>query len=296
MTKFLLFGANGFVGRQVLAQLSSADVVTAGRSAAADVRLDLVSGGPDGIAEVLRSVAPDAVINCAGAVGGEPEHLAAVNISSTAYLAEAMLAAAPQARLVQLGSAGEYGKTPDNLVITEAEPPHPVATYGVTKLASTRLVLLAAAAGLDAAVLRVFNIVGPGAPADSLPGRLVRELRRATVQGDDVNLGPLDAFRDFVDVRDVASAAIAAATAPQLKNRLFNVAGGRAVRVRELVELLVGISGFTGIVREGNAASARSAGVAWQQADISLIGDELGWRPSIELETSLRDLWNETAQ
>ena len=65
-----------------------------------------------------------------------------------------------------------------------------------------------------AVVLRVFNPVGPGAPEESLPGRVAAELRRALASGAEVRLGSLDAVRDFVDARDVADAVIAAAAGP----------------------------------------------------------------------------------
>jgi hypothetical protein len=44
-------------------------------------------------------------------------------------------------------------------------------------------------------------------------------------------------------------------------------------------------------VKVATEGSPRSAAVGWQQANISAIGDALGWRPAIDLDTSMRDLW-----
>src|SRR5206468_1837433 len=82
-----------------------------------------------------------------------------------------------------------------------------------TKLAGTCLVRTARAAGLDAVVLRVFNAVGAGMPANTLPGRVAAQLRTALRGGGEVRLGSLDTVRDFVDIRDIADAALAAALA-----------------------------------------------------------------------------------
>ena len=190
-----------------------------------------------------------------------------------------------------MASAAEYGATEPGIPITEATPPRPVADYGATKLAGTELVTLGRAAGLDALTLRVFNPVGPGAPADSLPGRLATSIARAWAEGDDVRLGPLDAVRDFVDARDVARAVCAAAMASTLDSPVLNVGGGRAVVVRDLVNTMVDIAEFPGRVLETTSGSSLSGAVAWQQADISAIGKELGWRPTISLADSLNDLW-----
>ena len=183
--RLLILGASGFLGRHVWQQatVAGAEVITAGRGerpeSPAHRRLDLAAGEPARIAELVASVAPDVVANCAGATTGGPDLLAAVNVTGTYALVRAMLLAGTPARLVHLGSAAEYGRVEPGVAVAESAPGRPVAAYGATKLAGTRLVELARAAGLDAVVLRVFNPVGAGAPGNSLAGRVAAELRRA---------------------------------------------------------------------------------------------------------------------
>lgn len=283
--RLLIIGASGYLGAHVgsRARAAGIDVVTASRSG--QHCLDLADG-PRRVAAVIEAAAPDAVVNCAGATAGP--HLVAANLHGTHALAEAMLRTGP-ARLVHLGSAAEYG--PAEVPVSERTPPRPVSLYGVTKLAGTRLVELAAAAGLDATVLRVFNAVGPGAPPTSLPGRLAAELKAALRQGTDVRLGSLDTVRDFVDARDVADAVIAAACAPALRHTVVNIGAGRGVPVSSVVKQLIAISGYQGPVIEDAQGPARSADVPWQQADITRAARDLGWTPHRELATSLTDLW-----
>ncbi len=298
--RLLIIGAGGFLGGHIrrLAIQAGLDVVTAGRSALPGSprhRLaDLAADGPAAIATMLAEVAPDAVVNCAGAIAGPPAALVAANIDGTYALVTAMLRSTP-ARLVHLGSAAEYGGTEPGVPVTEQAVARPSRMYGVTKLAGTRLVGTAAAAGLDAVVLRVFNPVGPGAPAASLPGRVAAELRRALAYGTDVRLGPLDLVRDYVDARDVADAVLAAVTAGPLPHPVLNVGSGRAVPVRAMVSGLVAASGCPATVHEDAPGQPRSPDIPWQQADISRARGDLGWQPRRDLAASLADLWAATA-
>jgi NDP-hexose 4-ketoreductase len=254
------------------------------------LRIDLADAGPARIAELIASVAPDAIANCAGATTGDADVLAVANVTGPYALVRAMLAARTPARLVHLGSAAEYGYTEPGSSVRECAPARPVAAYGATKLAGTRLVELAIAAGVDAVVLRVFNPVGAGAPASSLPGRAAAQVRSG-MAGGRVQLGSLEAVRDFVDARDVADAVLAAAAAPAVPHAVVNIGSGTGVPVRALVKELIAISGYAGEVNEDAPGSARSAGLPWQQADIRRAEADLGWRPRRDLMASLADLW-----
>jgi nucleoside-diphosphate-sugar epimerase len=303
--RLLIIGASGFLGSHIRrsALASGMEVVTAGRSDLAGGPghrgLNLAEDEPATIAATIAGVAPDVVVNCAGATAGGPDVLSAVNVTGVYALAVAMLAAAAPIRLVHLGSAAEYGPGEPGVAIDESARPRPANPYGATKLAGTRLVQLARTAGLDAVVLRVFNPVGAGAPQTSLPGRLAAELRRAGQQaaGDatDVRLGQLDGVRDFVDARDVADAVLAAVTAAELPRPVLNVGSGLGVPIRTLVDELVTISGCNVTVLEDAAGSARSAAASWQQADIEAARCDLGWKPRFSLAAALTDLWTETA-
>lgn len=299
--RLLVLGGSGFLGGHVRrrARAAGLDVVTAGRSGLPDSPghrlVDLAADDPARIAVMLAEVSPDAVVNCAGATAGLLETLVAANVNGTYALVKAMLLAAMPARLVHLGSAAEYGRAEPGIPVSERAAPRPAGLYGSTKLAGSRLVDLAAAAGLESVVLRVFNPVGPGAPRTGLPGRLAAELRQAAAHGTDVRVGPLDAVRDFVDARDVADAAVAAAAAARLPRPVLNIGSGRAVPVRAMVNELLAISGCAATVHEDAAGPARSAEIPWQQADISRAAEDLGWQPRRDLATSLADLWKASA-
>ncbi|HEX4222809.1 MAG TPA: NAD-dependent epimerase/dehydratase family protein, partial [Pseudonocardiaceae bacterium] len=270
-------------------------VRTASRSAPAgglDIRLDMAD--ESALAAVLGKEMPAVVVNCAGAVGGSDAELTSSNVTGPANLVAALARLRSTARLIHLGSAAEYGVTEIGVPVTEDMAADPVGPYGHSKLVGTQLVTLGRKAGLDTLVLRVFNPIGPNAPAGSFPGRVVRELRRAIIEKDDIRMGPLDSVRDFVDVRDIAEAVLASVNAPNLDRPILNLASGIGTRIRSIVDELVDIAGFGGTVLESAAGSSRSASVAWQQADITAISTSLGWKPRVELLDSLVDLWRST--
>ena len=313
--RVLLLGADGFIGRRVTDRLLAdpdLQVTVLGRRDTADIRFDLATGSPGALARFLDAVMPRVIINCAGAIHGSPCTLARSNTVAVATVCEAVRRSRDPARLVHLGSAAEYGSAPRGTPILETAEPRPTGPYGVTKLAGTELVL---SSGLDATVLRVFDAVGPGLPAGSVLGRLAEGLRHAMERGDpQVGAAGLSAFRDFVDVRDVARAVQAAAVSAA--TGVINIGGGAAVRVRDAAELLIRASGFDGRLMEeshvvpppalgpapagaGLQSFAEPRGlppsVSWRQADVRTARDRLGWRPRIPLEESMADIWTEIA-
>ncbi|MEU6277514.1 NAD(P)-dependent oxidoreductase [Streptomyces populi] len=294
--RILVLGFTGYLGGHVaghLRTLAGVRVLGAGRSPAAEFGIDLATAPRERLAAALAAAEPDAVVNCAGATGGDAVTLAEVNSRGPAALCAALREAAPTARLVHLGSAAEYGPGVPDTATAESAATRPLTPYGATKLAGTVTVTTS---GLDAVVLRVGNPVGPGAPSTGLPGRIAGLLREAGPDPDAVvRLGDLSAYRDFVDVRDVARAAAAAATAPGQLPRVLNIGGGEAVPVRDLVHGLARVAGFRGRIEENGGGSARSGDVSWQCSDITAAEKALGWRPELTLDDSLTALWTAVA-
>ncbi len=291
--RVVLFGGSGFIGRHVRAALEAdpaiTEVVCTGRD-----RHDLIAGSAADLTELLRAEAPQAVVSCVGALGGSDEDLVRANTLVAAKLLEASGPAAPRARLVRLGSAGEYGVVAHGHAVTEDDRLEPVGAYGVSHVAGTRLFTLAGESGrADAVSVRVFNPIGPGQPGENVLGRAAQRIREARGSGASViTLGPLGAYRDFVDVRDVASLLRAIVVAPRVRHRVYNAGSGRAVTVREAVGALVARAAWKGAVREAGAGPQRSAAVDWIQADISRAGAEFGWKPAHDLASSIAGIWD----
>ncbi len=296
MTLAVVFGANGFIGRHVadaMRALPGMDVVGAGLGAPLpgleERWLDLDLLADDGRLESeLRALGPNYVVNCAGATGGTAAEQIRLSVLTTAGLVEAIARSGIRARLIHIGSAAEYGSGPIGQPVSETTCPRPVSPYGIAKLAATQLVAASASAGQDAVVLRVFNALGPAMPPGLLPSTALRRLRDAVASSTPrIEMGPLGAVRDFVDVRDIAAAVIAACRAPRLEASIINVGSGTGHSARELVQALAERVGFPGEIGEAAAGSPRSSDVPWQVADVSLAGRLLGWRPAHDLRSTV---------
>jgi len=296
VTIALVLGANGFIGSHVadaMRALPGVEVVGAGLGAPLPglegrwLDLDLLAD--DGRLEAeLRSASPNLLVNCTGATTGTPADLVRLDVLTTARLLEAITRSGVRTRLIHLGSAAEYGRGATGEPVGESACPRPVSPYGIAKLAATQLVVASAAQGLEATVLRVFNALGPSMPPDSLPGAALRRLSEAAAgSASRIDMGPLGAVRDFVDVRDIASAAVAACRAPRLDAPIVNVGSGVGHTARELVQALAERLGFDGEIGEAQAGSPRSSDVPWQVADISLAERVLGWRAAHDLRSTV---------
>ncbi|MGY0061559.1 NAD-dependent epimerase/dehydratase family protein [Streptomyces sp. LZ34] len=320
----VVLGGTGSLGRRVseVFEAERARVLTVSRAAAGrlsdgrHIPLDLTRTPPARLAGVLAGAGADIVVNAAGlAWGGAEEELGAANAGLVRGVVEAISQLAHRPRLVQLGTVHEYGPVAPGTAVTEGLPPAPVSAYGRTKLLGAQEVLRAARVGaVDGTVLRIANVYGPGAPRTSLLGAVAHHLAE-TARGRSaesaLRLAPLDARRDFVDIRDVGQAVLAAATAPRAARAdatlgaVVNIGSGRATAVRELVDRMIELSGLGvpvveepgsrpespgsrgGLGGPGSPRAARSAD--WQLLDISAARRLLGWRPRYRADRSLRD-------
>ena len=300
-----VLGGTGFVGRNVCAAFVEAghDVVAIARTAAQPPpgcrleHLDLSVAGPERIAALLRSIDARTVVNAAGAVW-------AVNrvqlteqqvIDGNLTVVERMLAAFdlldPKPRLVHLGSTYEYGPQPDDSVLTEETPERPAAHYGIVKLKATDLVREAGRTGrAETVTLRLTTSVGPWAPAASLMGRVASGLAK---NPERLEIPALEDERDFVDARDVAAAAVAAAERPITRD-LYNIASTAVVPVAHAVDLLIKTAGRDAKISWLPRVAGRSdAGViGTQRIDITAAREHLGWQPRYTLAETLRALWD----
>ncbi|MEV0526092.1 activator-dependent family glycosyltransferase [Streptomyces sp. NPDC050439] len=297
----LVLGGTGFLGRRIAAAFEAAGIETVrvARNASGDgssVTLDLAAAEPARLDRLLADTRPDIVVNAAGiAWQSDEDGMRRINADFTARLADAVARCAHGPLLIQLGTVHEYGPAPEGTSTAEDHETAPITAYGRTKLLGSQAVLKAVREdGLRAAVLRIVNVCGPATPPTSLLGLVSAHVARHTRDAEvpaPLEVTPLVARRDYVDVRDVADAVLAVADAgEQAVGRVFNIGRGEAVPVRDLVERLVAFGGVPDAVRERPAEQGAGVGGAeWQQVDISRARDVLGWQPRHSLEDSLRD-------
>jgi GDP-4-dehydro-6-deoxy-D-mannose reductase len=310
----LVTGAAGFAGRYAAAELArrGAGVLGAHRTApppdglpvARWIRADLCE--PEQARRAVADAAPDAVLHLAGQprVGfsfSDPAGTFRLNTRATLNLLEAVRREAPKARLILVSSCEVYGEAPaDRLPLRESEPMRPLSPYAVSKAAAEFFALAYHRTHhLHVAVLRPFNHTGPGQAPHFVCADFARQIALAEAGRAPavLSVGRTSFVREFLDVRDVAAAyADAVASAPA--GSVHNVACGRGVTIRAMLDLLLAQARRPIAVRE-DTARHRVADVPALVGDASALGALTGWKPVRTLERTLSDLlayWRERVE
>jgi GDP-4-dehydro-6-deoxy-D-mannose reductase len=198
-----------------------------------------------------------------------------------------------EGHLLFVSSSAVYGdgERVGRASFTETSPLHPETAYGRFKAACEEL--LAArfrGAPQGFTILRPFNLIGPRQSPMFFASNLMRQLV-AIKKGSKapvLELGNTAAFRDFIDVRDVAAAILSLLALPG-QGEVYNVASGQA---QDLGHLIQTAQDMLGLRVQLTAAQARSGDVVFQLGSSVKLERKTGWRPRVTIDQSLRDMMN----
>jgi GDP-4-dehydro-6-deoxy-D-mannose reductase len=219
-----------------------------------------------------------------------------LHVGGTLEFLRAVSRHVPGSTVVLFGSAAEYGNVPSSaLPVREDHPLQPESDFGCSKAAQSGMTQrVAAELGLRVCLLRPFNVIGPGTPEHYLVGALARRLREGVTagQGGAFVVGNARATRDWVDVRDVADAVVAVLMQGATRAGcldVYNVATRIETTVLAVAEQLCRLAGgfhaVAGDDEPGRSGILRSCG------DWGRLHAATGWRPRIDWQESLADLW-----
>jgi len=253
--------------------------------------------------DLLKTLRPDRIFHLAGQPFvprsfEAPWETLEINIRCTLNLLQAMREFKLQTRLLVIGSADVYGAVrSEDLPLTEESLLAPTSPYGVSKCGQDLLALqYAKAHGLYVIRTRPFNHIGPGqSPRFAVPDwasqiAQIEAGRRAPV----VEVGNLDASRDFTDVRDVVRA-YSLALENGTPGEVYNVCSGKAYAMHWILDTLVSLSN-TQITVQVNPDRVRPIEIPMLYGDNQHLCRQTGWEPHIPITQSLQDVLNEARQ
>jgi GDP-4-dehydro-6-deoxy-D-mannose reductase len=190
------------------------------------------------------------------------------------------------------GSSEEYGLVlPDELPITEDNPLRPLSPYAVSKVAQDLLGFqYFKSYGIRIVRTRAFNHTGPRRGEVFVTSNFAKQLVEIEQgkKGPVLRVGNLDAVRDFLDVRDVARA-YAFAVEKGTPGEVYNIASGKGIKIRDLLNKLVSMSKIE-IKIEQDPARLRPSDVELLTGSAEKFQKATGWRPEIPFDKTLEDL------
>jgi GDP-4-dehydro-6-deoxy-D-mannose reductase len=134
-------------------------------------------------------------------------------------------------------------------------------------------------------LVRPFNVIAPDMPP-RLSLRAFADRIRAAADGTSLRTGNLAAIRDFIDIADLVTAFVAVAERAR-SGEVYNVCSGRGVRMRDVVDMMIDVSGKRLGVDEDVTASP---GILVSVGSHAKLTDATGWTPTRSLADSLEDL------
>ena len=303
--RILILGAGGFVGQHLISELaghfgSAAEIRPTGLSARPGILpLDLTDS--QAVRATVQEFRPTHICNLVGIAAPatarrDPEMAWQLHAQAPERLGRIVLEEVPDCWLFQIGSGLIYGSSASHgKPVDENTALGPMDPYGVTKAAGDLAMGALAFDGLKCLRLRPFNHTGPGQTEDfAIPAFAAQIVRiEKGLQPPVINVGNLDAIRDFLDVRDVVRAysRLIAATgetgAETLSGKIFNVASGTGSRMRDLLDML--IDGSTSTLRvELDPDRQRASDLPAIVGDATALRKETDWTQEIPLEETMR--------
>jgi len=301
--RILITGADGFVGRHLMPALRSAYPSAFLAACAqtsmveyADAVLPLDLLDPDSIGDCLRKAQADAVIHLAAASAvaqsfDDPGNTWRINVDGTLTLARTLMQTAPKTLLVFISSAEIYGLTfQRGTPLDEDAPLAPGNPYAASKAAADLALGEMGLRGLRVIRLRPANHTGSGQTDKFVVPAFARQLAliEAGQQEPVLRVGALDRWRDFLDVRDVCAAYVAAlhhgATIPP--GTALNIASGGPRRIGDILDALIARTGIDVKIKT-EAGRLRPTDVMTASCNPNRARTLLDWMPRIGWDATL---------
>ena len=187
-------------------------------------------------------------------------------------------------RVLQYSTSEVYG-TAKYTPMDEHHPTLPFSTYAVSKLAADRLCYtLHHEQKLPVIIMRQFNVYGPRETQPYVIPEIISQLNT----GNNLNLGNLNARRDFTFATDAARAAISLMQCNDAVGQVVNVGSGIDYSVEEMAYIISDLMNVNNPKIHIKEYRLRPLDVNHLNCDNRKIKKLTGWEPEIDFKTGLK--------
>jgi UDP-glucose 4-epimerase len=295
-------GGAGFIGSHLVGRLMAEgarvrvlDNLSTGAAQKLPAAVELIEGDILDSKACERAMAGcDAVVHLAARVAIRSSFDFAVedtmtNVSGSASVLKAAARTGVR-KIVAASSMAVYSDSPTPTPLAETHPAEPISPYGISKLASERLTHgMAAQAGMESLVVRLFNTYGTGqlfSPYVGVVTIFANQLRagqQPTIFGDG------EQARDFVHVSDVVEG-IVRAIESGVSGETLNIGSGEGRTVNQVYRA---VAKAMGSAIEPKYEAAVAGELRYSIAGISKARAMLGYEPKHRFETSIAEVIEE---
>jgi GDP-4-dehydro-6-deoxy-D-mannose reductase len=252
---------------------------------------------------ILEQAQPDVIFHLAAqplvsASRRDPWGTLESNIRMQLNVLEGVAQVRPECRVLVVGSSEEYGLvSPEDLPIDEETPLRPLSPYALSKVAQDLMGLqYFLTHKLHIVRVRPFNHIGPRQRIGFVAADLASQIAAAEtgLQPPVLEVGNLEARRDFSDVREVVQAYVQLIANGE-PGQVYNIGSGVSHSVRELLNTLLSMSQVPIQVHQ-DPGRMRPSDVPEVICDATRIRQCTGWETTIPFEQSLRDVLEDWRQ
>lgn len=236
------------------------------------------------IKELILKIQPNYVIHLAAKAFVAHENLVdfyAVNVLGTRYLLEALCGVKSQLKhIIIASSANIYGNTREGL-FSELDSPNPVNDYAISKLAMEYVVKIFLSK-LPITISRPFNYTGVGQDEHFIIPKIIKHFK---AKANKIELGNIEVYREFNDVRDIASLYVKLLQARA--GGIVNLCSGKYYSLRQILEICENLTDHWLKVKI-NIDYVRENELRILAGDASNLNQTLDYRPQYEIKDTLR--------
>ena len=313
MQRTLITGANGFVGQilcRLLQQAGHHVIALVGATSPqpehADQTLHCDIRDAAALEQAVREAAPSHVVHLAAITHvptsfKDPLLTWQTNVMGSVNLLQALHRQAPNAFVLFVSSSEVYGASfKQGIALSENSLCQPLNPYAASKLAAEAAFNEYFRQGQPGVIVRPFNHIGAQQSPDFVSASFARQIAliEAGQQPPTLQVGNLEASRDFLDVHDVCAAYLQLLQLPQRGiqyPRCFNICSGQPRKIRDLLDQLLGMSRVA-INVTLDPERLRPSDIPSATGDSQTMRDITGWQPTIPLQQTLEallDYWRE---